>query len=142
MAKDRSDKSKYLSRYSEGYVSAGQYITELICEKKATSLKKELPVRFWKLDEWASYFRNQIGSAHKLLKQFHEKAIIKALNNPKARSIYSLRAPHLLPIIKEEQAAVEIQLKSQPKEIPYHDINEKPRERHDPLSKLMELDDG
>lgn len=140
MAKDRSDKSKYLSRYSEGYVSAGQYITELICEKKATSLKRELPIRFWKLKEWASYFRSQIGSAHKLLKQFHEKAIIKALNNPKARSIYSLRAPHLLPIIQEEQKAVEVQLASTPKEIPVCDINHKPKERTDPLSKLMEID--
>lgn len=141
MAKDRTDKSKYLSRYSESYVSASQYITELICEKKATSLKKELPIRFWVLDEWAKYFRSQIASANKLLRKYSEKAIIKALNNPKAKWIYSLRAPHLLPIIEAEQAVVEIQKESTPAIIPEININAKPKVK-DPLQHLMELDDG
>src|SRR5687768_13944757 len=98
MAKERSEKSRYHSRYSEGFVSGGQYVCELICERKAQSLKKELPIRFWKLDEWASYFRSQINTAHKLIKKYDEKAVIRALNNPKAKRIYSLRAPFLVPI--------------------------------------------
>jgi chorismate-pyruvate lyase len=48
MAKNRTNKSRYPSRYSpNGWVSAPQYITELVCEKKAQKEKKELPMKFW-----------------------------------------------------------------------------------------------
>ena len=44
--------SKYPSRYSDGKkVTAAQYITELICEKRAVKDKKELPNNFWKLPQ-------------------------------------------------------------------------------------------
>ena len=44
MTKKRTNKSQYPSRYSPGgWVSAPQYITELICEKKAQKDQKELP---------------------------------------------------------------------------------------------------
>lgn len=95
---------KYPSKYSNGKeVSAAQYITEVICEKKAQYERKDLHYRFWVSKEWSAYYRNQIASAHKLLKQFSETAIVKALYHDKASRIYSLRAPHLLPIIQEEQ---------------------------------------
>jgi hypothetical protein len=41
--------------------------------------------------------------AHKLLKQYDEKAIIHALKSSKSYSVNSLFAPWLVPIIKEEQ---------------------------------------
>lgn len=95
---------KYISKYSNGKtVSAAQYITEIICEKKAVMEKKDLHFRFWLSKEWASFFRNQISSAHKLIKLYGEKAVIKALYNQKAYKIYSLRAPHLIPIIELEK---------------------------------------
>lgn len=141
MAKDRTEKSKYHSRYAESFVAPAQYICELVCEHKATFLKKELPIRFWQLKEWAAYFRSQINTAHKLLKQYDEKAIIRALNNPKSKKTYSLRSPFLLPIIEEEQKRVLVEKAAVPKEIIEADVNIKPRERIDPLAKLKELDD-
>lgn len=105
-----ADNKKYPSKYSNGKdVSAAQYITELICEKKAKITKKDLHHKFWLSKEWSAYYRNQIGSAHKLLKQYSDIAIVKGLNNPKAEKIYSLRAPHLLPIIEEEQKKLDSQ---------------------------------
>jgi len=105
---------KYPSKYSNGKdVSAAQYITELICEKKAKLNKKDLHYRFWTNKEWSGFFRNQIGSANKLLKQYDELAIIKALTSQEAQKIYSLRAPHLAPIIEREQAKLQ-QEKSKP----------------------------
>ena len=99
---------KYPSRYSNGKdVSAAQYIVELICEHKARMDNKDLHYRFWTTKEWSSYYRNQIGSANKLLQKYHPKAIIKALNDPKSAKIYSLRAPHLSAIIDHYQQAVE-----------------------------------
>jgi hypothetical protein len=99
---------KYPSKYSNGKsVSAAQYITELICEKKAKLDKKDLHYRFWDNKEWSRYYRDQVASANKLLKKYNETAIIRGLNNPKSAKIYSLRAPHLPAIIEQEQTLLE-----------------------------------
>lgn len=104
---------KYPSKYSNGKsVSAAQYITELICEKMAKKDKKDLHYRFWTTPEWEKYYRNQITSAHALLKKYTDTAIIRALNNPKTAKIYSLRAPHLAPIIEEEQRKLDAENKN------------------------------
>lgn len=96
---------KYISKYSNGkYVTAAQYITELICENKARKDKKDLHFKFWTDKQWSLYYRNQIATANQLIQKYDEKAIIKALKNKKAENIYSLRAPHLIPIIEQESA--------------------------------------
>jgi hypothetical protein len=99
--------NKYPSKYSNGKtVSAAQYITEIICERKAKINKQDLHYRFWLTKTWSAYYRNQIASAHKLLKTYSDIAIVKALNSKKAEKIYSLRAPHLLAIIEEEEGKI------------------------------------
>lgn len=101
---------QYISKYSNNTkVSAAQYITELICEKRAHQQKKDLHYKFWISKEWSAYFKNQIGSAHKLLKKHSAKAIIAALKHNEAKNIYSLRAPHLLPIIEAEEEIIKQQ---------------------------------
>jgi hypothetical protein len=103
----------YISKYSnDKEVSAAQYITEIICEHQAIRNKKDLHFRFWVSDEWATYFRNQISSAHKLLKKYSSKAIVLALKDKDAAKIYSLRAPHLLPIIDRYQKIVDAENKT------------------------------
>jgi ribosomal protein S25 len=95
---------KYPSRYSNGKeVSAAQYITEIICEKKAKINKEDLHFRFWTNKKWSKFFRDQITTANKLINEFGEKSVIKALNSTKADRIYSLRAPHLKDMIREQQ---------------------------------------
>lgn len=95
--------NKYPSKYSnDKLVSAAQYITELICEKKAKLDKEDVHAKFWLTKKWANYYRNQIPTANKLVKKFDDKAIIRALNSPAAQKIYSLRAPHLIAIIERE----------------------------------------
>jgi hypothetical protein len=103
-----SQSNKYLSKYSNGKsVSAAQYITELICERKASKDKQDLHYRFWASPKWQAFYKNQIASAHKLLKSFPDKAIIRALLTDEGKKIYSLRAPHLPDIIKKEAALLE-----------------------------------
>lgn len=98
-----TNQNLYISKYSNGkYVSAAQYITEIICENKAKIEKRDLHYRFWLNKEWAKYFRNQIATANKLVKQYDDKAIIRALKDPKATKIYSLRSPVLMSMIKKE----------------------------------------
>lgn len=104
---------KYISKYSNNKeVSAAQYITELICEHKAKKDKLDLHYRFWLNKEWSSYYRNQIATAYKLVKKYDDVAIVRALKNPKAAKIYSLRAPHLTPIIEEEQTKLSAENKN------------------------------
>jgi Fe2+ or Zn2+ uptake regulation protein len=98
---------KYPSKYSNGKsVSAAQYITEIICERKAQNSKQDLHYRFWIEKTWAVFYKNQIASAYKLLKQYSSKAIVKALNTETGKRIYSLRAPHLPAIIEEQEKLI------------------------------------
>jgi hypothetical protein len=104
---------KYISKYSNNKeVSPAQYITEIICEHKAQKDKKDLHYRFWVTKEWSVFYRNQIGSANKLLKKYSDISIVRALKDPRAAKIYSLRAPHLLPIIDEEEVKLQSENKA------------------------------
>lgn len=95
---------KYISKYSNNKeVTAAQYITEIICENKAKKDKTDLHYRFWLNKKWSAFYRNQIASANKLLEKYSDKAIVKALKEPQASNIYSLRAPHLIPIIESQE---------------------------------------
>jgi len=96
--------NNYISKYSNGKkVCAAKYITELVCERKALKDKKDLHYRFWLSKDWELFFKSQIGTAYQLLKKYTDKAIINALLTPKGKSIYSLRAPHLIAIIEKEE---------------------------------------
>jgi hypothetical protein len=99
---------KYISKYSNGKpVSSAQFITEIICERKAQTSKQDLHYRFWVEKSWSAFYRNQIGSAHKLLKKYSAKAIIRALNTDQGRRIYSLRAPHLPAMIEDQERIIQ-----------------------------------
>ena len=44
--------------------------SEIICEKKAKATKKDLHYRFWTHKEWEKFYKDQIATAHKLLKKY------------------------------------------------------------------------
>ena len=135
---------KYISKYSNGKsVTAAQYITEIICENKAKLEKKDLHFKFWTNKQWSRYYRDQIATANKLVKQYSEQAIIKALKSVAGEKIYSLRAPHLISMIEHETKILE----SQNKDISLSfDRSEnktyqsKPTPQKSILSKLKELE--
>jgi len=103
---------KFISRYSNNKeVSAAQYIVELICEKKAKLDKKDLHYRFWLTKEWASFYKNQIATAHNLVKKHNPVAIVKALQDNKTAKTYSLRAPFLKSIIEQHEKILDSQNK-------------------------------
>jgi hypothetical protein len=104
---NENSKLRFKSIYSDSYISAAQYITEFICYRKAQSENRDLSIKFWESDYWAKYFKNQIPTANKLLKKYDAEAIIKALKHWKAKNIYSLRAPHLIPLIEAEQKIID-----------------------------------
>lgn len=134
---------KYISKYSNNKtVSAAQYITEIICENKARIFGKDLHYKFWTNKEWSKFYRDQIATANKLVKQYPEQAIINALRSDKASKIFSLRAPHLIPIIESEKIALESKNTTLSKEYDRSDnktFNSKPTKKT-LLSKLKEIE--
>lgn len=116
MAKQRTEKSKYPSRYSpQGFVTAAQYVVELCCEKKARKEKKDLPTQFWQLPEWQKFYKSQVNSANKLVKQYGELAVIAALKNPKSSWMYSLRCTGFEAICSEQKVVADRKEQSQVK---------------------------
>jgi hypothetical protein len=138
--------NKYPSKYSNGRtVSAAQYITELICEKKAKIDNKDLHYKFWTNKEWSGFYKNQIASANKLLKTYSANAIIKALNNDKAKKVYSLRSPFLVPIIKDEEdklSRVNTKLTKELERKKTVKFNQTSNNKNHILSKLKDIDNG
>jgi hypothetical protein len=150
MGKDQTEKSRYHSPYSPGaYVTAVQYIIELICEKRAVSLKKDLPIQFWKNKEWASFFTSQLKLCHGLLKKYDEKAIIAAIQDDEAWNAYSLTAFRLWlkPVLERHEARIKVQKERESKRqtvIDRSTILSKPRQakatKKSLLDKLKELE--
>lgn len=101
------------SRYTdtEKQLTPAQWLAELMCERKAKSERKDLPVKFWdkKLyPEWAKEWVKQAIIANRLLKKYSFEAIVAALKNPKALKIYSLGATKMLtPLIEQAQKQID-----------------------------------
>ena len=105
VAVNRSDDSKWPSRYSPAaWVTAAQYIIELVCERQAAKNKVDLPLQFWNLPEWSKEFASQTRATNRLLKKYDAKAIINAI---KMKGIWSLRPKWVEQVINKEQAILE-----------------------------------
>lgn len=136
---------EYPSKYSNGkMVSEAQYIAEFICERKAKKLKVDLHYRFWLSKEWEKEYKGQIAAAHKLLKKYDCKSIIKALSSTQGIKIYSLRAPHLGDIIDKVISQKQSEPIKKPKKIERHlfDKGVVENKKINILDKLKEIDNG
>lgn len=88
MAKERTEKSRYPSRYSpKGWVTEAQYIIELVCEQSAKHTRTDLPLQFWKQEKWSKFFASQTRAVHKLLKSYDGKVIISTVKQKKIRTL-------------------------------------------------------
>lgn len=94
MAKERTESSKYLSKYGEPgeslWVSANQLLAERILERQALKDKITLPPRFWQNKIWQKRFVLQSTHASKLLKDFPCEVILEAIAHWRLKNVYSL----------------------------------------------------
>lgn len=139
---------KFISRYSNNKeVTPAQYITELICEKRAKILKIDLHYRFWTNKKWSQFYKSQINTANNLVKKFNAISIVKALQDSRTQKIYSLRAPSLAPIIEEYDKTI-IKRNCEISETPIQidrDINLESRKsifKKNTLSRIKDLENG
>lgn len=135
---------KFISKYSNNKeVTAAQFITEMICEHKAQKDKEDLHYRFWTSKKWSKFYKDQIATANQLVKKYDAMAIIKALKDPKAKNIYSLRAPFLKDIIIEHQSILQSGNKTLKQKLqrPEQAKHQRPStQKSNILSKLKDID--
>jgi len=114
MGKNRTDASRYPSRYDGGWVTQAQYITECLCVLIAKAEKKDLQPKFWKHEPWESIFRRQVPLAVKLLKKHPIEVILSAMRDKRCWKMRSFGANWLLgPLLAEKQRAHDAQLAQQ-----------------------------
>ena len=143
MAKQRSDRSKYKSPSTGEYCTAAQYIAEIVCQRQAEKDNVGTPAyKFWNTEKWKKSYTHQIILANRLVNKHDERAIIKALNSNRGKSIYSLRFPGLEDLIKKEEDFLK-RSDSKDSVIKKVDNSHKPRKpfgSKSNLSKLRDLD--
>jgi hypothetical protein len=102
--RQRTEKSKYKHESTGDYCTCAAYIAEIMCRKNAENKNVgSLPYKFWNKKPWDWTFKKQLFMANKLLKEFSEEAVVKAINSDKFKKIFSLNHPNALSIIREMQ---------------------------------------
>ncbi len=92
MAKERTAKSKFQSKYTDKWVTAAQWVAEQMCERQARSEKRALSARFWEAAEWAATFRKNVTAASALIREFGEAAVFAAVKRQDVAWCSSLKA--------------------------------------------------
>ena len=110
MKRKRTEKSKYKHKSTGEYCTCAAYVAEIMCMRNAENKNQgSLPYKFWSKKPWNWTFRRQINVAYKLLKQFSEEALVKAINSDEFSRIFSLNHPKALGIIKKYQLSLDEQ---------------------------------
>lgn len=90
---EKTEKSRYPSKYSPGvYVTAEQFIAELICERMAKWKKVTLGVKFWEKDDfWLQMYKMQLRYAHSLTKLYLPESVSIFLRSKEGLRVCTLR---------------------------------------------------
>ena len=134
----RSNKSKYKHKTTGDHCTCAAYVAEIMCLRNAQNKNKgSLPYKFWNKKPWNWTFKRQLLAATKLLKEYPEEVLVKAVDSPEFSRIFSLNNPKALPIIKKYN--VEYQ-NSQKKEKQELDVKEKATTRKKSFGSKSKLD--
>ena len=110
MPKNPTHKSKYKSPSSGDYITCAQYVAEVMCTRMAEKENVGSQAhKFWNLPKWKKHYQYQVVLANRLVKKNTEAAIVKAINSPECKRMYSLRFPPLESIIQKYQKIIEQQ---------------------------------
>lgn len=109
MAKERTEASKYLSKYGEPgeslWVAPAQFLAETMVSKMAAKDGVKLPPRFWSGGIYKKDFLFQLKKANDILKSFPIEIVLEALSSWRCKYVYSLGLRSVIdPICKELMA--------------------------------------
>ena len=98
----RTEKSRYKHQSTGEYCTCAAYVAEIMCMRNAEHKNQgSLPYKFWNKKPWDWTFKKQLIAANKILKNVSEKALVKAVNSPEFKSIFSLNNQRAKTIIKK-----------------------------------------
>jgi hypothetical protein len=143
----RTEKSKYKHDSTGDYCTCAAYVAEVMCRKNAENRNEgALPYKFWSKKPWDWTFKRQLIIANKLVKDFSELAVAKAVNSPEFNRIFSLNHPKAKDIIKKYHIIV-LQDEAKPKEEIKHVENAEHRKtsygkKKNILQKLRNIENG
>jgi len=142
----RTDKSKYQHESTGEYCTCAAYVAEIMCKKNAENKNQgSLPYKFWSKKPWDWTFKRQLFAANKLLKDYSEAALVRAINSPDFRGIFSLNHPNCIKIIKKYERIIETE-KAQPKQDIEVKVDAKRRKKSygkkNLLSKMRKFENG
>lgn len=106
MAENRSNSSKYESRYGGGWITPAQFLAEVMCERSAKKDNLDLPPKFWNLTIWKKEFLKQLNLANRLISKYDPALISKSLRTPQGKKIFSLGAKWLKDILEKESKKI------------------------------------
>lgn len=142
----RSEKSKYKHESTGDHCTCAQYVAAIMCQRKAESENQgSLPYKFWNKKPWDWTYKKQLFKANKILKDFSESALVKAVNSDDFRGIFSLNHPKVIGIIRKYELLLREQESKPKQEI---EITKKPKVRKKSyggkniLNKLRNLENG
>ncbi len=131
----RTEKSKYKHQSTGDHCTCAAYLAEMMCLRLA-EYKNEgnLTYKFWNKKPWDWTFKQQLFAANKLIKQYGEKAVLRAVLEKK--SIFSLKNKQMLPEIKRQADAIKKQTSEEEK----LDIKKNAKNRKKSYGKKSALD--
>jgi len=102
-----TEKTPYKSMHKAGYVTPGNYIAELIFQKRNEYFNSGKNAEsFWlQGNKLHGAYKGEVIAANKLLKDYHADSVIKAIKSPQAKFILKLSKKEnrdkLIPIIEK-----------------------------------------
>jgi len=146
MKRQRSEKSKYKHASTGDHCTCAQYVAAIMCQRNAENKNEgSLPYKFWNKKPWDWTYKKQLWKANKILKDYSEEALVKAVESPEFKGIFSLNHPKVIGIIKKYELQIEDQ-KSKPKQEIEVKKNAKTRKNSyggkNLLNKLRKLENG
>lgn len=131
----RTDKSKYKHQTTGDHCTCAAYIAEMMCLRLAQHKNEgNLPFKFWNKKPWDWTFKQQLFAANKLVKQYGEKPVLRAVLEKK--SVFSLKNKQILPEIKR-QASLLAKEKSEEQKL---DVKKNAQNRKKSYGKKSALD--
>ena len=101
----RTERSKYKHQTTGDYCTCAAYIAEMMCLRLAQHKNEgNLSFKFWNKKPWDWTFKQQLLSANKLIKQYGEKAVLRAVLEKK--TVFSLKNRQILPEIKRQVESI------------------------------------
>ena len=112
--RQRTAKSKYKHQTTGDYCTCAAYVAETMCIRNAEFKNKgSLPYKFWNKKPWNWTFKRQLIIARDLLKKYDETVLVKAINTPECKRLFSLNNQRIKTAIKKHQKIFEKEVKTQ-----------------------------